>query len=97
MMAFFPMYTYDPIEAADTTAPSPMYTCSPITSGKNAILRQEKLENKWHEFKNVEMENLENRLIRIKFDKNRNKQNSTSKIRICRSGKIYNNQIYLCN
>lgn len=37
------MYTYEPIEAAETTAPSPMNTCSPITNGKNAMLEYKNL------------------------------------------------------
>lgn len=36
------MYTYEPTEAADTTAPSPINTCSPIDSGKKAILKRYK-------------------------------------------------------
>lgn len=39
MTAFLPMYTYEPTDAADTMAPSPMNTCSPITNGKKAILK----------------------------------------------------------
>lgn len=41
------MYTYDPTDAADTTAPSPMYTWSPMYNGKKATLLKFNQNNQW--------------------------------------------------